>query len=500
MKEKNCSQNVLVATKLLVPALPQRLIPRHHLMETLEQGLERKMTLVCAPAGFGKTTLLSQWLHSIQETSQTRPAQTRSKLDSLKVAWVSLDETDNDLVLFWQYVMAALEYAAPGLVNLLVEQLQTTSEPLVQSILTLLINRIAESEQSFVLILDDYQHIKTSTIHSSLSYLLDHLPRQLHIFVLTRSEPPLPLSRLRARGQILELNNNSLRCTLLETEEFLRNGLTVCLPAELVQEVFLRTQGWLVGLQLIGLSMQGEWACESVVKKLSSPQPYILEYLTQNVLQPQPLEVQTFLLYTSILPQFCADLCDTLLDRTDSRAMLDYLYASNLFIVRLDGQPGWYRYHPLFAEVLLYHLNTLELKTGQNLHKLAGQWYARQEQSTESVKFTPNGVQTASLFEPPVSFSWNDHNSPKIKPDPDTRFCVRALSDNLPLFLEPLSERELEVLNLLRLGTANQDIATQLTVSLNTVKKHNSSIFSKLGVPNRTQAVYLARKLGLVVD
>ncbi len=501
MEDESFLQNILVATKLFAPALPPRLIPRLRLIETLNEGLAHKLTLISAPAGFGKTTLAAKWLHLKKEAEAERADQAKTDRLSFKAVWVSLDESDNELHLFWKYVVTALEYSHPGLGIPLLDQLQRAVDQPIQSILTSLINRVLEYNEPFALVLDDYHHITEPAIHSSLSYLLDHLPPQLHIFVLTRSEPPLPLSRLRARGQMLELDAKMLRCTVEETGEFLREIMKVNLPDGLVQEIFDRTEGWLVGLQLLGLSLQRPIASVKVLEELNGTQRYILGYLTQEVLHQQPPEVQTFLLYTSTLPQFCASLCDTVLDRTDSQVVLNYLELANLFIVKLDGQRGWYRYHPLFAEALRYHLSNLGLKITHNLHELASRWYAKQEQRQETFKCTQDHSEVINRPEPPY------HN---IEPDnhsllePKQKVGVQSLalppSNKLPVLIESLSERELEVLNLLTVGAANQDIAMQLTVSLNTVKKHTSNILSKMGVPNRTQAVYLGRKLGLIIE
>ncbi len=501
MREESFLQNILVTTKLFVPALPARLIPRLRLIETLNQGLERKLTLVSAPAGFGKTTLAAKWLHLKKADEAARTNPTKPNTLPFKAAWVSLDESDNELYLFWKYVVTALEYSQPGLGAPLLDQLQRAVDQPIQPILTNLINRVLECDQPFALVLDDYHHITEPEIHSSLSYLLDHLPPQLHIFVLTRNEPPLPLSRLRARGQMLELDANMLCCTLEETDQFLSEVMKVNLPDRVVQEVFNRTEGWLVGLQLLGLSLQRQEATVEVLEDLNGRQRYILDYLTQEVLHQQPPEVQTFLVYTSSLPQFCGSLCDTVLGRTDSQVVLNYLELANLFIIKLAGQPGWYRYHRLFAETLRYHLDNLGSETVRNLHELATRWYTKQEQRPETIKYIQDRSEPINRSElASYNIGPNNHSLLEPKQKVVAQGTALPLSNNLPMLIESLSERELEVLNLLTLGTANQDIAAQLTVSLNTVKKHTSNIFSKMGVPNRTQAVYLGRKLGLIVE
>jgi LuxR family maltose regulon positive regulatory protein len=495
MKEQSFLQNRLVATKLFVPSFPARLVPRPRLIKRLDQSLQYKLTLLSAPAGFGKTTLLANWLYLKEEAVSRRIDQSQSNPLSFQAAWVSLDENDNEPVLFWQYILTALEQVQPGLGAPLLDQLQNLP---IQLLLTSLLNRLLEYSQPVALVLDDYHQITNPQIHSSLSYLLDHLPPHFHFFIITRSEPPLPLSRLRARGQILEIDSYLLRCTLEETDLFLRDVLELNLSDELVQEIFNRTEGWLVGLQLISLSLQRHCPYQAVLEEVSGTQRYILDYLTQEVLYPQPPEVQDFLLYTSILPEFCASLCDAVMNRTGSQVILDYLETANLFIMKLDGQKGWYRYHQLFAEALRYRLNQLGPEIVGNLFEKTEQWYTSQEQSHGSVK----DVQVQSkvveaLASRPLKVE--TETKPKAVARPVVLSPSLSASDDLPVVIEPLSERELEVLNLLTLGAANQDIAAQLTVSLNTVKKHTSNIFSKLGVPNRTQAVYLAHKLGLIV-
>ncbi len=543
-----------VATKFCLPSFPHRLLPRPQLMKVLDQGLGRRLTLVSAPAGFGKTTLLAKWLDQKLKATTTEPDRgaTSSNPLPLVAAWVSLDESDNNPQSFWKYVFTVLEQSLEGLSKPLISgqlkrgfsSISSSSCPPVEDVLALFINRIVENDRQLAVILDDYQHITDPAIHSSVSYLLDHLPPQLHIFIVTRNIPALPLSRLRARGQLLELDVNVLRCNLAETADFLKDVLDLAdLGASLVLKIFNRTEGWLAGLHLLGLSLQ-RYSVSSgrvVITELDNPQPYIIDYLSQEVLQGQPNNIQTFLSYTSMLPQFCSDLCNELLDRSDSDQILDYLKSNNLFIFSVDGQPGWYRYHTLFAEVLRFQLEQIGLETVSDLKKHATLWYAKREvvdyQTQIGVKTTrilPSGygehsnqtnntTKTTTLPLPKTSLSRSalpggpgvirslsaleqktpagSHSEVFGGPVYPISQPVPPLScDSLPMFVEPLSKRELEVLYLLTTGAANHEIAQQLTVTLNTVKKHTSNILSKLGAPNRTQAVYRARKLGLTAE
>ena len=364
----------------------------------MKKVLKFPFTLVSAPAGFGKTTLLAAWKHSL---SASKPL----------VAWVSLDEDDNEPRLFWTYVLTALKMQRPEAFASLVTQLQSPQAPSLQYILARLINSLIEGSDEFLLILDDYQLITEPQVHNTLAYLIEHLPPQLHIVLATRADPPLPLPLLRAQRHALEVRTDQLRCTLEETKAFFKEVMSLQLPDEVIQDVRDRTEGWLVGLQLLGLSLPERADPLTLLEQVSGDQRYILDYLTQEVLQRQPQEVQTFLLYTSILDQLSASLCDTVMNQTGSQQMLLRLEQTNLFIVSLDDKRQWYRYHALFAEALRYRLERTHADLIPSLYYRASLWYAECNQTTQAVLHAFHAKEwdwAAELIErhPLLSLTW----------------------------------------------------------------------------------------------
>ncbi|HEY4034638.1 MAG TPA: AAA family ATPase [Ktedonobacteraceae bacterium] len=355
-------QSQLLATKFYIPVAPGTLIWRARLCALLDESLKHPFMLVSAPAGFGKTTLLSAWARS-QLASHAR------------IAWVSLDEEDNKPQLFWSYVLTALGKLQPERFTALLTELQSLQSPPLKYLLGELINLLAEGTDDFLLILDDYQVIGEQEVHTSLAYLIEHLPPQLHIIVATRADPPLPLPLLRAQRQALEVRTDQLRCTAEETKAFFDEVMGIHLPEETVQQITARTEGWLVGLQLLGLSLPERADPLSLLQELSGDQHYILDYLTQEILQRQPQEVQTFLLSTCILEQLSASLCDAVMQQTGSQQILQWLEQANLFVVSLDSKRQRYRYHALFAEALRYQLEQGHADLVCGLHYRASLWY-----------------------------------------------------------------------------------------------------------------------------
>src|SRR5258708_2351501 len=335
--------NQLLATKFFVPVASHTLIRRPRLTALLEESLKHPLTLISAPAGFGKTMLLSAWVQSLPASNPL-------------VAWVSLDEEDNDLQQFWTYVISALDQQRPELFTPLLKYLQSPQAPPLMQVLTLLINLLMDSTEHFVLILDDYHVITEQQIHTTLSYLVGHLPAQLHIILATRTDPPLPLSMLRARQQLLEVRTDQLRCTLEETGAFFHEVVGIQLPYDITQELTVRTEGWLVGLHLLGLSLPEQADPVILLEETSGDQRYILDYLIEVVLRQQPQDVQMFLLCTCILDRLNASLCDVVIEQAGSQQMLQRLDQTNLFVISLDNKREWYRYHALFAEALRYRL------------------------------------------------------------------------------------------------------------------------------------------------
>jgi len=365
-------QKQLLATKFYVPIASGPLISRPRLTTLLNESLKHPFTLVSAPAGFGKTTLLSTWGHSL-------PA------NDLQLAWLSLDEEDNDPQLFWTYFISALQIHRPERFTPLLTQLQSSQGPPLKYVLMALINVLAESTEHFVLILDDYQMITEHEIHTTLAYLVEHLPAQLHIMMATRTDPPWPLSQLRARQHVLEVRTTQLRCTTEETKAFFQEVVGIQFPDQTIQEVTLRIEGWLVGLQLLALSLPEQADPLTLLQETSGDQRYILDYLTEEVLRRQPQDVQTFLLSTCILERLTASLCDAVMQQHNSQQLLEQLEQANLFVVSLDSKREWYRYHVLFAQALYYRLQRTQEDLLPTLHHNASRWYAEHHQSTEAI-------------------------------------------------------------------------------------------------------------------
>ncbi len=328
----------ILATKLYIPPPRAKIVLRPRLIERLNEGLapSRKLTLISASAGFGKTTLVSEWVAGCE-----RP-----------VAWLSLDEGDNDPTRFLTYLVAALQTIADKYWSRGVGVLQSPQPPPTESILTALLNEITTIPDHFVLVLDDYHVIDSKPVDQALAFLLEHLPPQMHLVITTREDPPLPLARLRARGQLTELRAADLRFTPAEAAEFLNQVMGLNLSAEDIAALEARTEGWIAGLQLAALSMQGRSDATSFIQAFTGSHRFVLDYLVEEVLQRQPEGIHSFLLKTAILDRLSGSLCDAVTGREDGKGMLETLERGNLFIIPLDDQRQWYRYHPLFAEVL----------------------------------------------------------------------------------------------------------------------------------------------------
>ena len=425
----------LLSTKLYIPrrqTLSQQatLVSRPHLIEKLEAGLTGKLMLIAAPAGFGKSTLLSEWIGEMMsppstavplepdplEPSQPEPSTADSSLAvSSKTmlrptfCWLSLEVSDNDPIRFWVYFIAALHSLNPDLSANTSTLLQSPEPPPLETVLTILLNDLGTWASrsatdtgvapGIVLVLEDYHLITTPEIHQSLSFLLDHLPPTLHLVMTTRADPPLPLARLRASGQLSEIRATDLRFTAAETALFLNERMGLHLSPDDVQLLASRTEGWIAGLQLAALSMYGRNDKASFLHSFSGDHRYILNYLTEEVLNQQPKTIQEFLLHTSILARLCGPLCDAVMgiDATpassqavasylNSQAMLEQLDRANLFLVPLDDLGQWYRYHRLFAEVLQHRLRQNEPETVSTLHRRASLWFAQEEQLPDAIQ------------------------------------------------------------------------------------------------------------------
>jgi LuxR family transcriptional regulator, maltose regulon positive regulatory protein len=361
----------VLATKLFLPPSRTDLVLRQRLIDQLNAGIQRKLTLISAPAGFGKSTLVSEWV-----ASSKRP-----------VAWLSLDDGDNDLTRFLTYFIAALQTIAANIGAGVLGALQSPQPPSAESLLTTLLNEITTLSDNFIFVLDDYHIIDAKTVDNALTFLLEHLPSQMHLVIATREDPRLPLARLRVRSELTELRAADLRFTSTEAAEFLNQVMGLDLSAGDIAALETRTEGWIAGLQLAAISMQGQQDLASFIKTFTGSHHFVLDYLMEEVLGRQPENVQNFLLSTSILERMCGPLCDAvLLPQTASgQETLEYLEHTNLFIIPLDNERRWYRYHHLFAELLRHRLEQTSLDLVPTLHRRASIWLENESLIEEAV-------------------------------------------------------------------------------------------------------------------
>ena len=365
----------LLETKLYVPRSRRGLVPRPRLSERLDRGTASKLMLVSAPAGFGKTTLLTEWLAA----GPAGPA------DERLVAWLSLDRGDNDPVSFWTYVIAALRTVASGVGESALALLQAPRSPPIETVLTALLNDLGATAGDIVLVLDDYHVVDARDVQDGMAFLLDHLPPQLHVVIAGRADPALPLARLRGRGELVEIRAAELRFTPDEAAAYLNEMMGLQLTARDVAALEGRTEGWIAALQLAALSIQGRDDVAGFITGFAGDDRYVVDYLGEEVLQRQPERVQTFLLQTSILGRLSGPLCDAVTGQSGSKAMLEALDRGNLFLVPLDDRRRWYRYHQLFADVL--HARLLDEQPGQvpDLHRRASAWYQQNGEPSEAI-------------------------------------------------------------------------------------------------------------------
>ncbi len=398
----------LLQTKLYVPSARPELVSRPRLIERLNAGIHCKLTLISAPAGFGKTTLVSEWVAACERLEA-----------KVGVAWLSLDEGDNDLARFLAYFVAALQTLAlstdgmSGVEGLAVQQspgdnigagvlgmLQSPQPPPTESILTALINEITTVPDNFILVLDDYHVIDAKPVDDALTFLLDHLPPQMHLVIATREDPHLPLARYRVRGQVTEVRATDLRFISSEAAEFLNQVMGLNLSDEQVALLETRTEGWIAGLQLAALAMQGTLSMQEredvsgFIRAFAGDNRYIVDYLVEEVLQCQPERVRSFLLQTSILDRLSASLCNAVrfglaeshTGQKDGKGILQALERGNLFVAPLDDQRRWYRYHHLFADVLCAHLMEEQPDRVPILHRRASEWHERNGQPSDAIR------------------------------------------------------------------------------------------------------------------
>ena len=492
----------LLTTKLRPPPVKARRVSRFRLVAALERATALRLTLLSAPAGYGKSTLLSDW------AAQTRQA----------VAWLSLDEADNDPERFLHYLVAALRRSSETLAAMDRDQ---------QAVITTALNDLANHEERLTLVLDDYHLITNPAAHAIVEFMLEHLPPPLHLLISSRSDPPLPLARWRARGELTELRTADLRFDEAETVDFLDSVMAIRLSAADVRALTERTEGWIAGLQLAALSLRGRTNVTAYIEQFTGTDRYVLDYLTEEVLIKQPVAVQNFLLLSSVLSRLSGPLCDAVTGLSNSQARLEALERQNLFITALDTQRQWYRYHPFFADLLRQRLNQADPSLPPALHLRASQWF---ESNGPAVLAFYHALQAGAMARAAALLEAHPRQAaigrvlsglvgtPDASALTTEALLARLLASDAPLVipsqllsafeqrypvaplggLEPLSERELEVLRLIAAGLSNKAIAKRLDISLNTVKTHSKNINSKLAVSSRLQATVKAQALGLI--
>jgi LuxR family maltose regulon positive regulatory protein len=362
----------LLETKLHVPRRRPGLVARPRLIERLGRASGSKLTMVSAPAGFGKTTLLAEWLAAVSAGGGS-------------AAWLSLDRRDNDPALFWTYLIGALQTAADGVGGRALPLLQPPQPP-IEAFLAMLLNDLSVCSNDVVLVLDDYHVIGEGEVQEGMAFLLEHLPPQIHLVIACRADPALPLAGLRGRGELVELRAADLRFTPEEAAAYLNGVMGLALTAGDVAVLEGRTEGWVAALQLAALSMQGRDDVAAFIADFAGDDRYIVDYLAEEVLQRQPAHVQHFLLQTSVLDRLSGPLCDAVTGEDDGKAMLAALERGNLFLVPLDDRRRWYRYHQLFADVLRVRL--LDERPGDvaDLHRRASAWYEQHAEPSEAIR------------------------------------------------------------------------------------------------------------------
>ena len=438
----------LLSTRLQIPPARPDAVARSRLAARLAEGVRRgrRLTLLSAPPGFGKTTLVREWAGTKE-----------------RVAWLAVDEGDNDAARFVRCLLEALAQADDRLWQA-VGMGSSSASP--QELVIGLINDLAASGSRLLLVLDDYHLLTAFPVHDLVAMLLEKGPPGLHVAIATREDPPLPLARLRARDQVTEIRERDLRFTSEEAALFLNGTMSLGLSPTAVAALTTRTEGWITGLQLAGLALRQASSADEFVAAFAGDDRYIVDYLMAEVLDREPEAVHLFLRQTSILDRLCAPLCAALTGRDDSQAILDQLEGANLFVVRLDNRRQWYRYHVLFAEVLRLSLSAQDQI---ELHRKAAGWYQAQGMEEEA------------------------RHHARLAGGP-----TRPAAGPGPSLIEPLSEREVEVLRLIAAGRSNQEIAGRLIIAPGTVKRHINNIYGKLDVQSRTQAVARGREVGLV--
>lgn len=375
----------ILDTKLYLPPPRPNAVLRPCLIERLDEGLQSRLILVSAPAGFGKTTLVCEWMAGLEHLDP-----------DVRPAWLSLDEGDGDPARFLAYLVAALRTVAADVGQGVLDTLQSPQPPPTESMLSTLLNDVAVLPHSVVLVVDDYHLVDSEPVDRAVAFVLEHLPPQLHVVIATREDPRLPLARWRARGQLTEVRAADLRFTATEAAEFLNRVMSLELSATDVTALETRTEGWIAGLQLAALSLQGRPDAAAFIQAFTGSNRFVLDYLVEEVLERQPQATRSFLLQTSILDTLCGPLCEAVTGQKHGKDTLERLERDNLFVVPLDDDRRWYRYHHLFADVLQAHLLEEQPDQLPALHARASGWY-------EENGSRPDAIRHALLAE---DFEW----------------------------------------------------------------------------------------------
>jgi len=370
----------LVLTKFYIPPVRPNQITRPRLDDLLNGGLDKTLILVSAPAGYGKSTLVSRWLKETGTPS----------------AWLSLDAGDNDPARFLRYLLTALQPVAPGIGGNLPDMFQGAQPAQFENVINLLTNELAATTDQFVLVMDDFHLVNSETVINIVFYLIEHLPYHKHLALLTRMDPPLPLSRLRVRNQLVDIRADQLRFTRDEIAAFLNDVMGLKLSAEDLSAMETRTEGWIASLQLAALSMQTSRDVHSFVSAFTGSHHYIMDYLVEEVLKLQPRNVVEFLMQTSILDHICGPLSESVIDIVpqgilNGQAILETLEKMNLFVIPLDNERRWYRYHHLFADVLRKRLEQQHPRLLSELHQRASRWYEQNGLIAEAINHSLAG-------------------------------------------------------------------------------------------------------------
>ncbi|HSB00669.1 MAG TPA: LuxR C-terminal-related transcriptional regulator [Anaerolineales bacterium] len=392
------SSERLLHTKLMPPRLTSAVVARQELLARLDAGLTKKVVLLSAPTGFGKTTLVRMW---IDERMKEEGGRMKGKLPPFRFAWVTLDDYDNDPVRFWTYICSALRVVDPSLGKATLSMLTSPQPPSFESLLTPLVNDLTRGQVPCVLVLEDYHAVKSAEINAGLSFLIQHLPEALHLVFITRSDPDLPLGILRARDELVEIEAGDLRFEREEAEAFLRTAIPISFSSSAVTRLLQKTEGWPAGLRLVALALQNKGGAadvENLIESFSGSDRYIADYLIQEVFENQPADIQSFLLKTCFFRRLTGTLCDAVLETNQSAATLEQLERDNLFLVQLEPGGGqvWYRYNLLFAESLqaLARQRLGEAGIAQLFEK-ASDWYEYHGLFDEAIET----ALTAKLFE-----------------------------------------------------------------------------------------------------